>query len=201
MNRVAIYLRVSTSDQSVEAQRLELGEYCRRRGWSEVREYEDTISGAKSSRAGLDAMMADVRKRSVTAVVCTKLDRLGRSLSHLAQIIDELTSHRVALVCPSQGIDTTEGNPAATLQMHVLMAVAQFERELIRDRTKAGLAAAKARGSKLGRRKFEMTVDRASKLRRWREADPEVRMSIAKLANDLGCSVGTAHALAKDSPV
>jgi putative DNA-invertase from lambdoid prophage Rac len=197
MNRVAIYLRVSTSDQSVEAQRLELAEYCRRRGWSDVREYEDTISGAKSSRAGLDAMMADVRKRSVHAVVCVKLDRLGRSLTHLVQIIAELTSHGVALVCPSQGIDTTEGNPAGRLQLHVLAAVAEFERELIKDRTRAGLAVARAKGRKLGRRKFDLSPVAEAQLHFWRNATPDARVSIAELAKQLGCSVGTAHALTK----
>lgn len=197
MNRVAIYLRVSTAEQSVEAQRLELGEYCRRRGWVDVREYVDTISGAKSSRAGLDAMMAAVRKRSVKAVICTKLDRLGRSLSHLAQICDELGSHGVALVCPGQGIDTTEGNPAGRLQMHVLMAVAEFERSLIRDRTKAGLAVARANGKKLGRRKFEMTPQREQTLRAWKRLTAQERCPIAYLAQTLGCSVGTAHALTK----
>jgi putative DNA-invertase from lambdoid prophage Rac len=197
MSRVGIYLRVSTAEQSVEAQRLELGEYCRRRGWAEIREYSDTISGAKSSRAGLDAMMADVRKRSVHVVICTKLDRLGRSLSHLAQICDELGKHNVALVCPGQGIDTTDSNPAGRLQMHVLMAVAEFERSLIRDRTKAGLAVARAKGKTLGRRRFKLTPEKATTLTVWKSRDPEMRWTIAELANALGCSVGTAHALTK----
>lgn len=201
MNRVAIYLRVSTADQSVEAQRLEMAEYCARRGWKETREYSDQISGAKSSRSGLDRLMADVRKRSVHAVLCVKLDRLGRSLSHLAQICDELGSHGVALVCPSQGIDTTDSNPAGRLQMHVLMAMAEFERSLISERTKAGLAVAIANGKKLGRRKFEMTTQGEAVLHFWRQATPKARVSIAVLADQLGCSVGKAHALTKDSPV
>jgi putative DNA-invertase from lambdoid prophage Rac len=200
MNRVAIYCRVSTSDQSIEAQQLELREYCARRGWSDVREYSDVISGAKHSRLGLDAMMKDVRKRSVHAVVCVKLDRLGRSLVHLVQVIGELAEHGVALVCPDQGIDTTDSNPAGRLQMHVLAAVAEFERELIKDRTRAGLAAARARGSKLGRPRFVMTPEGREVLDAWitrvrsQEAQP---MTIAALAEKLGCSVGTAHALAK----
>jgi DNA invertase Pin-like site-specific DNA recombinase len=84
-------------------------------------------------------------------VVCYKLDRLGRSLSHLAQIIDEFTLHNVALVVPGQGIDTSAANPAGRLQLHILCAVAEFEREIIRERVDGGLAAAKKKGVKLGR--------------------------------------------------
>ena len=85
-------------------------------------------------------------------ILCFKLDRLGRSLPHLAQIVSELTAHRVALVCPSQGIDTSTLNPAGQLQLNILMAVAEFERAIIRERVTAGLRAAKANGVKLGRR-------------------------------------------------
>ena len=89
--------------------------------------------------------------RPVDIVVCFKLDRLGRSLSHLAQLIDEFNTHKVALVVPAQGIDTSEGNPAGSLQLYILCAVAEFEREIIRERVNAGLAAAKKKGVRLGR--------------------------------------------------
>jgi DNA invertase Pin-like site-specific DNA recombinase len=114
-------------------------------------EISDTVSGAKSSRKGLDRLMAAVRRGKVDIVVCFKLDRLGRSLSHLAQLIDEFKTHQVALVVPAQGIDTSEGNPAGKLQLHILCAVAEFEREIIRERVNAGLAAAKKKGVRLGR--------------------------------------------------
>jgi putative DNA-invertase from lambdoid prophage Rac len=130
--KVGIYLRVSTNEQTVEPQREELVRYCAARGWTDVREYADKVSGAKFSRMGLELLMRDVRRHAIKAVVCVKLDRLGRSLPHLAQLIGELTSNGVALVCPGQGIDTSDNNPAGRLQMHVLMAVAEFERELIR---------------------------------------------------------------------
>ena len=84
-------------------------------------------------------------------IVVFKLDRLGRSLPHLAQIVAELSNHRTALICTSQGIDTSDTNPAGRLQLGVLMAVAEFEREIIRERVNAGLTAARARGAKLGR--------------------------------------------------
>src|SRR5262245_23325730 len=150
--KTAIYTRVSTDKQSHDSQLVELRGYCERRGWRDVAEYGDRISGAKFTREGLDKLMADVRRGRLATVVCFKLDRLGRSLAHLAQIVAELTSHDVALICTSQGIDTSDNNPAGRLQLGVLMAVAEFERAIIQERVNAGLRAAKARGVKLGRK-------------------------------------------------
>jgi DNA invertase Pin-like site-specific DNA recombinase len=116
-----------------------------------VQEFTDTISRARFSRAGLDALMRLVRKGKVDSVLCFRLDRLGRFLGHLAQLIGELTANRVALIVPGQGIDTTAANPAATLQVNILCAIAQFERELIRERVVAGIASAKANGVRFGR--------------------------------------------------
>lgn len=95
--------------------------------------------------------MALVRRGKVDIVVCFKLDRLGRSLSHLAALIGEFNAHNVALVVPAQGIDTSGANSAARLQLNILCAVAEFERDLIRERTLAGLVAARKRGARLGR--------------------------------------------------
>ena len=150
--RVAIYTRVSTDKQSHDSQLLELRDYCQRRQWKNVAEYADVISGAKFTRSGLDKLMAEIRRGKLDVVICFKLDRLGRSLSHLAQICAELTSQGVALICTSQGIDTSNNNPAGRLQLGVLMAVAEFERSIIQERVVAGLKAAKARGVKLGRK-------------------------------------------------
>src|SRR5215470_11598272 len=108
--KTAIYVRISTDKQSHESQLLELRAYCQRRGWGEVVEYSDTITGSKFTRRGLDALFADVRKGKVLRVVVFKLDRLGRSLAHLAQLIAELTANGTALVCTSQGIDTSDSN-------------------------------------------------------------------------------------------
>jgi DNA invertase Pin-like site-specific DNA recombinase len=149
--RIALYLRVSTDRQTTHSQALELREYCARRGWIDLVEYSDTSSGAKFSRKGLDALMHDVRRGRIDAVVAYKLDRLGRSLPHLAQLVGEMTAHRAALVVPQQGIDTTASNPASQFQLNILMAVAEFEREIIRERVNAGLRAARARGARLGR--------------------------------------------------
>src|SRR5262245_1825290 len=151
--KIAIYTRVSTDKQTHDSQLNEMREYCQRRRWTQVTEYADVISGAKFGRQGLDRLMAEVRRCRLDVIVCFKLDRLGRSLAHLAQIISELTAHRVALVCTSQGIDTSTGNPASQLQLNILMAIAEFERSIIRERVTAGLKAARANGTKLGRPK------------------------------------------------
>jgi DNA invertase Pin-like site-specific DNA recombinase len=149
--KIVIYLRVSTNRQTTESQALELRDYCTRRGWTNVIDYTDTVSGAKFSRVGLDALMREIRKGRVDTVVAYKLDRLGRSLPHLAQLVGEMTAHRVALVIPAQGIDTSASNPASQFQLNILMAVAEFEREIIRERVNSGLRAARARGARLGR--------------------------------------------------
>ena len=150
--RTAIYSRISTEKQSHDSQLVELRGYCERRGWNKAAEYVDTMSGAKFTRQGLDRLLINVRRGRVDVIVCFKLDRLGRSLAHLAQIVAELASHNVALICTSQGIDTSDNNPAGRLQLGVLMAVAEFERSIIQERVHAGLRAARARGVTLGRK-------------------------------------------------
>jgi DNA invertase Pin-like site-specific DNA recombinase len=149
--RVAIYLRVSTDRQTTDSQAVELREYCARRGWDKAREFSDTASGAKCSRLGLDSLMKEVCRGRVDVIVAYKLDRLGRSLAHLAQLIGEMAAHRTALAIPGQGIDTSASNPASQLQLNILMAVAEFQREIIRERVNSGLRAARARGAILGR--------------------------------------------------
>ena len=179
--KAAIYLRVSTDKQTTSAQRQELREICKRRGWGGVIEYEDVISGAKFTRVGLDKMMAEVRRGRLDVVLCYKLDRLGRSLVSVAQLIGEMLANKVALVIPGQGIDTSSDNSAAKLQMNILMAVAEFERDIIRERTLAGLAAARARGTKLGRPALQLSTNATKTLRRFvqaREKSPGDRATV-----------------------
>src|SRR5262249_50227322 len=156
--RIAVYGRVSTDVQNHASQLREVRAYVRRR-WlhAEVIEYLDKASGTRFSRQGLDAVMTEVRKGRIDVLAVYKLDRLGRSLQHLAQLIGELETHGTALVASSQGIDTSDSNPAGRLQMHVLAAVAEFERSVIVERINAGLAAARERGVRLGRPR---TLDR-----------------------------------------
>jgi len=147
----AVYLRVSTESQRTDMQFRDLKAYCQQRKWKDMVCYSDKISGGKNSRPGLDRMMKDIRAGKIERVLCWKLDRLGRSLSHLAYVLSELDRNNVALIVPGQGIDTSNDNYIGKMQRGILMVIAEFERDIIRDRVNAGLAAAKARGVQLGR--------------------------------------------------
>ena len=147
----AIYVRVSTNGQKTDSQKKELLDHCRKRGWKNTRLFEDKMSGAVTSRPQLERLMQEMRAGKIERLVCFKLDRLGRSLTHLALILDEMNRLQVPLVCIGQGIDTSADSPAGRLQLNVLMAVAEFERGIIKERVNAGLKAAKARGIRLGR--------------------------------------------------
>jgi DNA invertase Pin-like site-specific DNA recombinase len=189
---IAVYGRVSTDAQNHASQLREVRAYIRRR-WprAEVIEYLDKASGTRFSRAGLDAMMAEVRKGRVDVIAVYKLDRLGRSLQHLAQLIGELETQGTALVASSQGIDTSESNPAGRLQMHVLAAVAEFERSVIVERINAGLAAARERGAKLGRpRTLDRHISAVAKLSR-------KGLSGRKIAAKLSIPFGSVFAVLK----
>ncbi len=150
-NPTIVYLRVSTAEQDTDSQEHQVLEYCRIRGWPPPLIFRDAASGVATSRPGLEQMLAQVRGGGVHQVVTYKLDRLGRSLTHLAIIVGELQLRNVALICTSQGIDTSKQNPVGQLQLGVLMAVAEFERALIKERTLAGLEVARKRGKRLGR--------------------------------------------------
>jgi len=136
--KAAIYARVSTTDQNCELQLAELREYIRHHGWEKAAEYVDTgWIGAKASRPEFDRLMRDAAQRKFDAILCWKLDRFGRSLLHCN--LQELQAHGVRFIATSQNIDTDESNPASRFLLHILMAAAEFERELIRERSMAGL--------------------------------------------------------------
>jgi DNA invertase Pin-like site-specific DNA recombinase len=151
MTRVALYARVSTSEQAVDLQLDGLRDYARARGFSITQKYIDAgISGANAKRPALDQLLKDAHRRRFDTVLVWKLDRLGRSLSHLIRVVDQLGSLGVDLISLGDpGLDTT--GPSGRLIFHVMGAVAEFERGLIRERTKAGVAAARRRGKRLGR--------------------------------------------------
>jgi DNA invertase Pin-like site-specific DNA recombinase len=196
VKRIAIYGRVSTGAQSYSSQLREVRAYVRRR-WprAAVIEYLDKVSGTRSSREGLDAMMAQVRKGRINVLAVYKLDRLGRSLQHLAQLIGELEARGTALVASSQGIDTSDSNPAGRLQMHVLAAVAEFERSVIVERINAGLAAARERGAKLGRpRTLDRHITAVAKLNR-------KGLSGRKIAAKLSIPEGSVFAVMKRAKI
>ncbi len=180
----AIYARVSTADQHNAIQVRELTEYVQRRGWELAGIYQDQISGAKASRPGLDRLMADARQRRFDVVLVWKLDRFGRSLVHCVSGIQELASLGIRFIATSQGLDTDESNPASKLLVHILAAVAQFERELIRERVCAGMRNARQKGKRLGRPKAVFDRQRAVELRRQ-------GMSLPRIARELGVGLGT----------
>ena len=192
---VVTYTRVSTDDQTCDGQTIALQEFCAARNWTVVNAYTDKISGCKKEREGLDAMMASVRSGIAQAVVVVKIDRLARSLGHLAQMLSEFEKHKVAFVAITQGIDTTDNNPASKLQMHILGAIAEFERELIRERTKAGMRAAKERGAKFGNKSKVMVPNWEEVTKQWLS---EGGQSVRELAWKLGgVSISTAWTKAK----
>jgi len=194
--KVGIYARVSTDEQTVSQQIDALRGDAQRHGWTVVEEISDTISGTTFSRTGLDRLMTLVRRKKIDLIVCHKLDRLGRSLPHLAQMIGEFEANGVALFIPGQGIDTRQANPAGRLQMHILMAVADFERALISERTKLKLRALKAAGKHVGRPKMLTRVaDAAQAICERALAATGKPPTCRALATELDLSVATAHAL------
>jgi DNA invertase Pin-like site-specific DNA recombinase len=153
--KAAIYARVSTVDQEPENQLAELRRYAEARGWT-AKDYVDRgVSGAKESRPALDQLVADARRRKFDVLVVWRLDRLGRNLRHLILLLEELTALGVSFVSLGEGIDT--GTPAGRLQLHLLAAIAQFERERIVERVRAGMARARTQGKHLGRPRRTVT--------------------------------------------
>ena len=145
--KVALYARVSTEDQNNEGQLIQLREWARRAGYEIYKEYADhAISGTKTSRPAFDEMLYDMRRYKFGIIAVVKLDRLGRSLKHILSLFDEFNAKGVAVVCTTQPIDTSANNPMSKVILALLGAFAELERDLISERTKAGLAARRARG-------------------------------------------------------
>ena len=182
--RAACYIRVSTAEQNSGLQMAELRQYITARGWELGAVYEDAMSGSKSSRPGLNRLMADARARRIDAVLVWKLDRFGRSLVDCLNNIQTLESCGVRFIAITQGLDTDQQNPASRFLLHVLGAAAEFERSLIRERVSAGMRAAKNAGKAMGRPRVIFSRDEVRELRR-------KGMSIARISQQLGIGVGT----------
>lgn len=162
----ALYARVSTTDQHCDLQLRELRQYIAARDWKNGGEYIDTgFSGAKASRPALDRLIADAAKRKFDCVAVWKLDRFGRSVLNLSQQLATLTSFGVRFVATTQGLDTDQSNPTAALLLHILSAVAEFERSMIRERTLSGIKAAQAAGKVVGRPRRIFRRDEVARLR------------------------------------
>ena len=148
--RVALYGRCSTAEQSTEMQLRELREYAARRGWTIAGEYIDEgVSGTKDSRPELNRLMADAHKRVFDCVAVWKFDRFARSVSHLLRALETFKSLGVEFVSYSEAIDTA--TPVGKMTFTVLGAVAELERSLIVERTRAGQRNARLNGKHVGR--------------------------------------------------
>ena len=181
--RIGLYARVSTSDQHAEIQVHALEQYARARSAEVAGPYVDSgVSGAKDRRPALDRLLEDARRRRIDAVACTKLDRLARSVRHLTALAEELEGLGVDLLVLDQAIDTSTS--AGRLLFGVLSCIAQFERDLIRERTRAGLSAARRRGKRLGRPRVHVPLAQASLLL-------DRGLSVAAVARELGVSRAT----------
>ena len=180
--RAAIYARVSTMDQEPENQLAELRRYVAARGWTGVEFVDRGVSGAKDRRPALDRLIRDARHRRFGVVVCWRLDRLGRSLKHLVTLLDELQVLGVAFVSLQEGIDAT--TPAGKLQMHILAAIAEFERARIAERVRAGLARARANGRRLGQKPLHIPPD---------DLERTAHLSVRRAAAELGISRSVLH--------
>jgi DNA invertase Pin-like site-specific DNA recombinase len=197
--RVAIYLRVSTSEQTTDNQRRELETVAARHEWTVVGVFEDAgISGAKGrdERPGLDALMKAVARREVDMVAAWSVDRLGRSLIGLLDFLRELHAKNVDLFLHQQGLDTSTPSGRAMFQMMGLFA--EFERAMIRERVLSGLARAREQGTQLGRRRLEDTDGK--KVEAIRQARKNGK-GIRRIARDLGVGVGTVLRVIEGPPV
>ncbi len=175
--RAAIYARVSTMDQEPENQLQELRRYVEARGWQAVEYVDRGVSGAKEKRPALDVLVRDAKRRRFDVLVCWRLDRLGRNLRHLILLLDELAAVGVAFVSLAEGIDAT--TPAGRLQLHVLGAIAEFERSRIAERVRAGLDRARRSGVRLGRPRAVPSAERLATVEGLtvREAAARLRVS------------------------
>ena len=184
MKRVAIYARVSTQGQTVNNQLQELHKVAERHGWEVMSEYKDKgISGAKGrdKRPQFDAMLKAANRREFDLIMSWSVDRLGRSLQHLVEFLGDIQQKGVDLYLHQQNIDTSTPSGKAMFQM--VGVFAEFERSMIQERVKAGLARARKEGKTLGRpRVSETTEADIHKLR-------EQGMGILRIARELG--VGT----------
>lgn len=181
--RMVIYARVSTKDQSCDLQLRDLRAYCAARGFSLEREYVDVgESGAKDSRPQLNELMATARKRHFDAVIVWRFDRFARSTKHLLLALEEFRSLGIQFISYQENIDTS--SPLGQALFTIVSAVAQLERDLIRERVSAGIRNAQASGKQLGRPRRIVNTDEVRMLR-------SNGASLRQIAEKLGVGYGT----------
>jgi DNA invertase Pin-like site-specific DNA recombinase len=187
--RAALYVRVSSGEQHTEAQERALCEYVKRRAWLLHKIYRDKCTGATANRPGLDELLKDCRRRSIDVVVVWKFDRFARSLKNLLAGLELCRAMSIDFVSVTESVDTSL--PAGEMLFQMIGAVAQFERSLIAERVKSGLANAKANGKVLGRPPLrKLTRKDITDLRKQRV---HAKLPFRALAEKFGVSVWTAH--------
>jgi len=144
--KVAIYCRVSTEDQDADKQETACLEYCKRNNLEVYKVYKDIISGIKTNRSAFDELLKNMRSLKFNAVMVTKLDRMGRSLQHLLSLFEEFRTKGIDFIAITQNIDTSSS--IGKFQLQILGAFAEFERNIISERTKEGLKYAKNVGKR-----------------------------------------------------
>ena len=177
--RAALYLRVSTLDQHPETQLHDLRSLASQRGYEIVNEYSDRISGAKAKRPGLDQLMADARHGKFDILLVWAFDRIARSTRHFLEVLDELNHLKVEFISFRENIDT--GGPLGRAMIVIIGAIAELERNIIRERVKAGMRRAKLEGRPIGRPPLD--VDRDAVFR-----DRANGMSLTEVAKAHGIS-------------
>ncbi len=181
--KIAIYARVSTQDQDPGLQLSELRQYIKDRGWTVYREYVDKgQSGAKDSRPELNKLMIDAKRRRFDAVLVWKFDRFARSVKHLVNSLYEFKALGIDFVSHTEGIDTS--TPLGEAMFSIIGAMAQLERDLIRERVTAGMRRARDKGRALGRPKKEVDPEAFERLK-------ERGLSMDEIAQELGVSRAT----------
>ena len=184
--RIGIYARVSTKDQSCELQVRDLRAHCTARGFDLVREYVDVgQSGAKDSRPELNILMDDARKRQFDAIVVWRFDRFARSTKHLLSALEEFRSLGIQFISYQENIDTSSALGQALFT--IVPAVAQLERDLIRERVCAEIRNAQANGKKLGRPMSTVDLERILQMR----AEGQ---TLEQIVENLGVRYGTVRA-------
>jgi DNA invertase Pin-like site-specific DNA recombinase len=184
--RAALYARVSTNNgqQDPEMQLRELREYASRRGWTIAAEYVEHISSAEERRPELEKLLAQCRKRKFDAIVVYRYDRFARSLPQLVNALYEFRALGIDFVSLHEGVDTS--TPNGRLIFGIFASIAEFERELIRDRVRSGLAHARAKGKRLGRPRVYADGHKIAELR-------ALGSSWAEVCTALNLSKGTAQ--------
>jgi DNA invertase Pin-like site-specific DNA recombinase len=188
--RAALYCRISTGDQHLETQLLDLRELAKQRGLEIVREYTDVISGAKSKRPGLDQLMADARRHRFDVLLVSAFDRIARNVRHFLEVLDELNHLNIQFISLRENIDT--GGPLGRAMLTIIGAVAELERSLIVERVRSGMRRAKLEGRRIGR--TPLNIDREQVVE-----DRRSGMSLTKVAGKHRISRASVCRLVKES--